>query len=161
MEPMKQNSFLAKIHGVRKRLRSRSAGLLVVRLATGGVFFNDGLQKLQHTAAIIKFFASLGFSPFWAHVVSWVETLGGAALILGICTSAAGVALAIDMSVVIFHVKWAHGFATYQLELMLGSSALALAFMGSGRYSLARLFFQHDCDTCADCMASKHCRDCK
>lgn len=63
----------------------QSIFLLLIRLAWGYLFFKTGLGKLEHINSIGDYFYSLNipFPLFNAYLVAWVETIGGACLILG------------------------------------------------------------------------------
>jgi putative oxidoreductase len=123
-------------------------GLLILRLAVGGVAIAHGLQHvfgLFHGTGIhglAQFLAAAGYSQ--TTILAWVtgvtELAGGALLVLGLFTSlgAAGI-LGVLANVVL--MKWKLGFFApggYQLELIVGLAALALLFTGPGRAALDR-----------------------
>jgi putative oxidoreductase len=75
-----------------------------------------------------------------AVVVTFVELLGGLAILTGLFTRWAGVLLAIDMAVAILKVRLGAGFiGGYELELTLFGAALTLAAVGAGGVSVDRL----------------------
>lgn len=120
-----------------EKLCNQNLGLLLLRLGIAAVFINHGLSKLMAMEKTIGFFGTLGFPPFLAWFVCAVELLGALALLLGIFTEIAGVALAIDMLVVLVRVPGRGGFlGGHELELMLGLAALAVAFAGPGKYAI-------------------------
>jgi len=132
----------------------KSKGLLVLRLAAGIIFLMHGWGKLTGNPSIEMFsgmLANMGWPipMFFAWVVALVEFLGGIALILGICTRPFAIALAIDMLVAFFGAKHA-SFPAGDIDFMLLGTSIALALMGSGRYSVASMM-----------MKGKHGGECK
>jgi len=91
----------------------------------------------------IGFFASLGFSAFWAYLVAYVEFLGGIAFILGIAVRYFGVLTSVIMLVAMFKVHWANGYNVanngYELVLILLLASLAVVTLGEGEYSVKKL----------------------
>ncbi|QDQ96376.1 DoxX family protein [Tomitella fengzijianii] len=125
----------------------RSLGLLLARVGIGAVFLAHGLQKLNtwgHAGTAAAFDAMGAPLPdVTAFLATWVEILGGAALIAGLLVPLAGVLLAVDMigAVFIAHIDsgiWV-GDGGYELALALGAGALGLAAAGAGRLSLDAL----------------------
>jgi len=116
-----------------------SWGLTVLRVVVGIVFLKHGWQKLfvWHFAGVAGFLGHLGVPlPMVAAVVlSLVEFLGGAALLLGVFTRWAAWLLAIDMVVAILLVHLKNGFFMpqgYEFALTLLAANIALALTGSG-----------------------------
>jgi putative oxidoreductase len=142
------------IHSVLHRLHNPDLGVLFMRVAIGLVFLTHGYQKLQGMDQIVAFFGMIGFAPFLAYFVAWSEVIGGILLIAGLFTRYAGIVLTIIMAVAVVHVHWARGYwlsdggYEYALTLMLG--ALAMVFMGSGKYSVA-----HHAPLCRTCETGK------
>ncbi len=91
-------------------------GLLLGRLAVGVVFVAHGWQKLtdEGHAAVAQSFGHLGIPlPGLAAVYgTWVELLGGIALIAGILVPLAGVLIALDMAGPSGTSTWARGCST-------------------------------------------------
>lgn len=123
----------------------RDPALLLARLVVGAVFMAHGWQKIGQNglAATTEGFVGMGIplAEIAAPVVAVVELLGGALLILGLLTSVAGLALAVDMAVAAFMVHLGGGiFVTdggWELVGALGAAALMLAAVGPGRLALA------------------------
>jgi uncharacterized membrane protein YphA (DoxX/SURF4 family) len=113
-----------------KCFHNKNVGLLIIRVFVGIIFIAHGWSKIKGMDGTIEFFASLGFSSFWAYLVSYVELLGGVSLILGYGTKIAGILLAITMLVAL--VKTGKSDAI----LALLGATLGLAFTGSGKYGL-------------------------
>lgn len=132
-------------------LRSLGAGLFVLRLALGMIFFFHGWLKLfgGEASFVREMLAMVGWTipdaVLW--FVALVELLGALALLLGIFARPAAVLLAIEMVVAIalFHVRQgffivaipnvplAYGFE-YHVALIGGLICIALT--GSGAWAL-------------------------
>ena len=118
--------------------------LAIIRVVVGVVFFMHGWQKLftMGISGVGGFFGSLGIpaASLMAVVVTFVELLGGLALILGIGTRIAGILLAINMFVAFLLVHLSNGFFVseggYELVLLLFAGTVALAFFGVGSLSV-------------------------
>jgi putative oxidoreductase len=119
-------------------------GLTVLRIVVGLVFLVHGLQKLlvMGFGGVAGFLGSLGVPApgLFAVVVTLVELLGGAALILGLFTRLAAILLAVDMLVAILTVHLANGFFAseggYEFPLVLLAACVALAVTGAGEAAL-------------------------
>lgn len=117
-------------------------GLFILRVGLGAIFLMHGLGKLvgppfagQGMAATTGFMASLGF-PLPA-VTAWlamlVETVGGAALVLGSGARVAALLLAIEMVVAAVKFDLGRGFAGgYELNLALITGLLCVVLGGPG-----------------------------
>jgi len=119
--------------------------LLIVRIALGVGFMMHGLQKLQGIEGVVGFFGSMGLPAFMAYVVALIETLGGAAMILGVCTEAAGLLLAAVMIGALTMVKIKafgaaadlySGYFKLEIDVAYLAMALAIAFAGPGKYAV-------------------------
>ena len=125
-------------------------GLLPLRLVVGLVFIMHGGQKLftfglAGTADIMQ---KIGIpaATVAAGVVIAAELLGGAAIIAGLWTKYASVALGIEMLVAILVARLAGGFFTpygYEFELVLLGACVTLALTGAGAPSLDTLLHRH------------------
>jgi putative oxidoreductase len=123
-------------------------GLLLLRVALGSVIAAHGAQKLfgwfggPGLAGTGGWLESMGFKPARLHasVTGLAEFGGGALLILGLLTPLGAAAVAGVMIVAIATVHWSNGFFStaggYEFNLLIASSAIALAFTGPGRISL-------------------------
>lgn len=121
-------------------------GITILRVVIGLTFFLHGWQKLfdQSIGGLGQFFGMLGVpAPGAAAVaITFVELLGGAALIVGLFTRIAGLLLALDMLGAILFFHYHQGFfvspeaAGVELVLALGAAALCLALTGPGALAL-------------------------
>ncbi len=124
----------------------RDAALLLLRVVLGLVFIAHGWDKAFRTGidATVTDWTSLGIPQprMSAWAVSVVEMLGGAMLVLGLLTPAAGVVLALDMVAAFYFVHLDHGlFVTeggWELVLVLFAACVTLVVFGPGRASLDR-----------------------
>ena len=122
-------------------------GLTLVRIIVGVVFLVHGSQKLFvfGLGGITGFFTQAGIPlpMVAAPVVTFVEFLGGIALILGVFTRVAAILLAIDMMGAIAFVHGKNGFflpTGYEYALTLFVLNLALAIGGPGEYAIESRF---------------------
>lgn len=121
-----------------------SLALLIARLGLGLVFVAHGWQKLndQGLAAVTAGFGKMGVPApaLSAYFATFVELIGGAALILGFFTGLAGWLLTADMlgALVLVHAKNGVfvGEGGFELVLALGVGSLLLAVLGAGAYSI-------------------------
>ena len=123
------------------RFHNPDLGILLLRVGLGAVFLYHGWTKLENMEPVIGFFGSLGFAPWAAYLVAWVETVGGGLLIIGLFSRYAGIALGIVALVALVKVHLPNGFfiagGGYEFILVLLLGCLAMVTFGSGRYSLA------------------------
>jgi putative oxidoreductase len=122
-------------------------GLLLLRVFVGLAFFGHGTQKLfgwwggygpQGTGG---FFSSLGYKSGvqMAVLAGLAEAGGGTLLALGLLTLFACAALAVVMLNASFSVTLKRAFmAGSELELVYLVTAISLAAIGPGRFSLDR-----------------------
>lgn len=125
-------------------LSNPDLGLLVLRLGLALVFFAHGVPKLRNVAQTAGFFGQIKIPvpAFFAWVVALQETLGAAALALGLFTQPLALTFVISMIVAIQLVKIGMakagftGQGGWEFEFVLAAAALALVFTGAGAYSL-------------------------
>jgi putative oxidoreductase len=121
-------------------------GLLVLRLAVGASFIFHGYPKLTDSAQWLKVFPSFGFPSYFAYLSGILEVFGGGLLVLGLFTRGAGLLLAIEMGLVLYRTilptAGIYAFRQYEVPLLLGAGALALATTGAGIISLDAFTFE-------------------
>lgn len=118
--------------------------LLLARVALGAVFLAHGLQKLLTfgMTAASQSFEGMGVPlptvSAWAAML--IETVGGAALILGALTPLFAALLTLDMVGALLLVHLGNGIWVtdngYELVLALGAGALAFVAAGAGAFSV-------------------------
>lgn len=130
-------------------------GLLVLRVAIGGIVLAHGLLKIGWPIAMMGkgmaavratagFFGSLGFWPamFWALVAIAAEVVGSLLMILGLGGPIGPGLVFGDMLVVTIVAHWPQGFwvsqgkAGVEFPIPLTAGALAVALLGNGSWSL-------------------------
>lgn len=80
---------------------------LLARITLGWIFFQAGLGKIGGIDNVIGFFTSLGIPApvFHAHLVAWLECLGGLLLIAGLGTRLVSIPLSVIMIVALCTAK--------------------------------------------------------
>ena len=117
---------------------------LIVRLAVGLMIIPHGWPKLMMgvTATANMALVKRGIEPAepLAVVLITLETLGGLCVALGLFTRFWAAAIAIEMSVIVYHHLPNFGWTArgYEYPLMWGAIMLAIAIRGGGPYSLDR-----------------------
>jgi putative oxidoreductase len=127
-------------------------GILFLRLVVGLTMAVHGAQGLfgwfggPGFAGTAAFLEQMGFRPGELHsaLVGGSELAGGLLLALGLLTSLGAAAVAGSMVAAIATVHWPNGFFLanngFEYNLVLIASALAIGFVGPGRFSLDRAF---------------------
>jgi putative oxidoreductase len=115
-----------------------NTGLLALRIGVGAIFIMTGWMKASNMPATVAYFASLGFSAFWAYLVTVVELLGGITVLLGIgvYTRVSAKLLSIVMLVAMYLLR-----TNLQLEMtpfLMFFVTASLMFTGPGKYSVWR-----------------------
>ncbi len=147
-------------HPALEKLRTTGAGdlgKLALRLAVGAAFLSHGWMKVQSLPFAVMYFGKIHIPApgFFAPFVSWIEVLGGAALILGAAVRFFGAALAIDMLVAIVANKHYAAWKSAELEALLLASSLMLLTHGAGRWSLDALLMKKLARAHSDAMPAK------
>ncbi len=115
-----------------------NTGLLFLRIGVGMIFIMTGWMKISDMSNTVGYFASLGFSSFWAYLVTALELLGGITVLLGIgvYTRVFAKLLTIEMLVAMYLLH-----TNLQLEmtpLLMFFVTATLMFTGPGKYSVWR-----------------------
>lgn len=134
----------SKIELVRYRGVMTSLALLIARIGLGIVFVAHGWQKLDESglAGVAAGFRKMGIPApeIAAYYATFVELVGGAALIAGAFTGLAGLLLVADMLGALLFVHISNGVFVneggFELVVALGVGSLLLAVLGAGRYSV-------------------------
>lgn len=129
--------------------RLTTTAITVLRVALGFLFAAHGWQKFNEwtITGTQAAFTQMGVpaANVSAPFVAGLELAGGIALILGVLTRVVAALLAVNMIGAFFLVHASAGvFADkggYELVLLLGAAALALALTGAGRVSVDRVLF--------------------
>ena len=121
-------------------------GLLVLRLALGASFMFHGYPKLNEPVRWLKAFPGFGFPSYFAYISGILELFGGGLLVLGLFTRGAALLLAIEMGLVLARTSipavGIYALGKYELPLLLGAAALALATTGAGVISIDAFTFE-------------------
>ncbi len=117
----------------------------------GPIFLVAGLEKvLRGPSVTAAYFSSLGipFPELAAPVVSWLELLGGTAVLTGFATRSFGTAFALEMLVAIALARVpaalqagsvVEAFTALRLEVLLALASAALAVSGGGSWGVDSL----------------------
>jgi putative oxidoreductase len=127
-----------------------SYGLLILRLAVGGIMAAHGAQKMfgwwggPGLAGTAGMCSNLGYRrPFLMGVGLAVAELGGGfALATGFLTPLGALAVLVVMLTAVYLVHWPKGFFNmaggYEFNLLIAAAAVGLVATGPGRFSLDR-----------------------
>jgi putative oxidoreductase len=125
--------------------RARPAAPLVLRVVLGGLFIWHGIDKFDAGISMVEEMFTMWGVPapgLAAPVVALVEIVGGIALVLGVGTRLAALALSVVMLGALIYVKQDLGVISSgpmpgaELDLALLAGLVALVIMGPGRFSL-------------------------
>lgn len=121
-----------------------SPALLIARIGLGIIFVAHGWQKFHDLGvdAVGQGFSKMGVPApeISAYFATFVELVGGVALILGLFTGLAALLLTLDMLGALVFVHLKNGvFITengWELVVALGIGTMLLAVLGAGAYSI-------------------------
>ena len=124
--------------------RLDDAGKLILRLSLGLLILLHGLAKLTGgIASILTMVHEQGLPSALAYGVYLGEIIAPALVILGVLTRPAAAMIAINMAIAIYLAHTSHIFSltkaggwTLELQGMFFFSALAIALLGAGHYSV-------------------------
>jgi putative oxidoreductase len=123
---------------------------LVGRITLGVLFVSTGWGKVHSLAKVTAFFTDLGIPApgLNAHVVSFVELIGGALLLVGLASRLAAVPLMVSMLVAILTAQreQVHGLPDLfgLVEWTYFALLLWVALAGPGKVSLDHLLFRRE-----------------
>ncbi|MBD3789512.1 MAG: DoxX family protein [Campylobacterales bacterium] len=123
---------------------SESIGKLIIRLMVGGLLLFHGVHKALYGIAPIKGMLAAGHLPeIFAYGVYVGEVLAPIFLLIGWKSRWWAAIVVFNMSVAIYLTKWGTLFTlnpqggwSIELPLLFGMGALAIVFLGSGRYAI-------------------------
>lgn len=127
--------------------RSSLVGIAVLRIVLGVVFLGHGWMKVSMGhAAMVGGFTHMGVPApeITSFLVTWLEFLGGIALIAGFLTRLVALGLAIDMLGAIAFVHGKNGFflpTGAEFVIMLCAASIALLLAGPGCVALDSIVF--------------------
>ena len=121
-------------------------GKLILRVMLGSLMLFHGVNKLQHGIDFIKgLVVSQGLPEFLAYGVYIGEIIAPILLILGWRSRIWAGIIVVNMLVVIYMTQLgafmklgAHGSWAVELQMFYLLSALAIAFLGSGKFAITR-----------------------
>ena len=122
-------------------------GKLILRLAVAVLLAFHGISKLRHGVAWMAGPLQTHHLPAWlAYGVYVAEVVAPILLIIGILTRPAALVVAFEMTMAMFLVLGPKTFAIDrqtgalggELQLLYLFSALAIAFLGSGRFAVSK-----------------------
>ena len=130
--------------------RCSTCSYAIMRVMMGLVLLPGGIDKLFYGGVgriaannVVK--AGLYPPELWAWVVGGLEFFGALLLIAGLWTRPVAFALAIEMAVITFRIRFDDGFFVtprgggMEIAVLLLLICVALLFGGGGRYSADRL----------------------
>lgn len=116
-------------------------GLLLIRISAGLIFLTHGWMKVANLSGTVLMLGQyFGLAPILVYSISWLELIGGLALILGVATRFFGFLFGIEMLVATILVGFGRGFS---MEFMLMLVSFGIALAGSGKYSIYRMECKH------------------
>jgi len=122
-------------------------GPLVARITLGVLFISTGWGKVHNLAKVTAYFAELGIPlpGIQAPMVSFIELIGGALLVIGLASRVAALPLMASMAVAILTAQRenVHGLADLfgLVEWTYLALLLWVALAGPGKVSLDQLIF--------------------
>lgn len=118
--------------------------LMIFRVVLGIIFLSDGFPKIKNLKTNPENFELLGFNPgkWVGRIVIFLESIGGAFLVLGIFTQYAALLLAVQMIISVCWNIWKEGEMNkdFYFRLILTVSALVVATNGGGSFSLGNYY---------------------
>jgi len=119
-------------------------GKLIIRLVLGAMVFLHGLNKLMTGATgIVALVTEIGWPSWIAYGVFIGEAIAPALIIIGVFTRFGGFAIAVDIVVAVYlrHTSQLlqmtdSGGWRLELQAMFLATAVAVMFLGAGRFSL-------------------------
>jgi len=128
-----------------KLMKNQNFGLLLLRIAIGGLMLFHGINKLFHgVEGIAGMLAGKGLPEFIAYGVYIGEVIAPLLIVLGYRTRLASVVFVINMLVIVFvaHANELfalspHGGLKLELTALYLFGALVLFFTGAGKFAVS------------------------
>ena len=129
-----------------ERFHSCGVASLLLRIFLGGLMLLHGIHKIKHgITGVEKMLTGAGFPEFVAYGVYLGEVVAPIMLILGIYTRLSALVIAFTSLMIIYVAHGAnllalssYGGLKAEFPLLLLVSAVALIFMGGGKWELKR-----------------------
>jgi putative oxidoreductase len=132
---------------IQSRNRADDIGKLLLRIAVGGLMLFHGVFKLQQGVGhIVGVLGEHGLPGFLAYGAYLAEVVAAILILAGFWTRLAALVVAFDMVMAILLVQRARIFTVnemsggwgIELEMLYLLGALALFFLGGGRYAVSK-----------------------
>ncbi len=94
-----------------------------------------------------------GIAPILVYFISWLEVIGGLALIVGVATRVFGFLFGVEMLIATLLVGFGRGVG---MEFVLMLISFGIALTGSGAYSIYRM----ECKHCAGMLCNGEAGTC-
>ncbi|MEN9621690.1 MAG: hypothetical protein RLZZ67_124 [Candidatus Parcubacteria bacterium] len=120
---------------------------LVVRLIIGGIFIAAGWMKVSDMAGTLGFFSSLGIPAYLTYAVSYLELIGGVAIVLGAWTCISSAVLGVIMIVAV-GITYKGGLQAFGYPLVTLAGLVSLIGSCGGKFSVLKC---GGCDSCSKC----------
>lgn len=117
-----------------QKLQNPALGLLIIRIVVGAAFIYHGYTKIAGLTGTVGFFGQMGIPAFITYLVVIAEFFGGIAILIGLYTRIAALAIGVVMigAIVLVHLER----GGIELPLVFLATTLGLAFLGAGQYSI-------------------------
>jgi putative oxidoreductase len=118
------------------------AGLLLIRLLSGGMILTHGIPKINRLFGPdpVKFADPFGLGPeISLSMAVFAEVICAVLVIIGLKTRLATIPLMITMLTAAFYAHWNDPFSKKELPLLFFTVFLALLIFDSGKFSVDRL----------------------
>lgn len=125
-------------------LESADLASLVLRIVVGVLFVLHGWPKIKNPKQTASWVASTGWSwgAGFAYAFTFLEFLGGLALVAGFLTRIVGILFVLQMIATTIFARKKLGkklLGGWETDLLFLGGALALVFLGAGAWSLDAL----------------------
>jgi putative oxidoreductase len=141
-----QNNSKRRTILIERLMNNSDLGKLLLRLPVGGLMLFHGLNKLQTGYGFVAQLLVKAHLPAWiSHGIIIGEVIAPVLIVLGIFTRPAALAEAFGMAMAVYLVHRGqlysfgeHGAYALELQALYFFGALAVMFLGAGRYSASR-----------------------